>query len=135
MTENQQIIALLTEIRDLLKRPAAAASPATGPAPGGKTISYARLKDGTWGVRCPHQPKSGDKVQVTTKDNKVRTETIDRVVWSGPDRQGGGTVWVCAVVPHTKKENGQPAQSAPAPATSGEPAPEAPAPEEDDVPF
>lgn len=53
--------------------------------------SYAKLKSGAWGVRVTGQVRAGDKVTVTTKAGKQKTETVERVLWSG------GGVSLCAI--------------------------------------
>lgn len=138
--ETQQIIGLLTEIRDgirelLKQRPA----PASGQSQPAGVNTYTKLKgDAGWGIRCSQPVKPGDRVKVKTKNNETRTETVDTVVWQGDDRRSGTKVWVCSIVPREKRQSAQPASSAPsAPQSAGqpEPEPELPVQEEDDVPF
>lgn len=132
MTETQQIIALLTEIRDLLKRPAASAPSQRSP----DAITYTKLKgDAGWGVRCPRAVKPGEKVQAKTKDGKIRTETIDQVVWQGNDHRTGAHVWVCSIVPRSRGNTESQPTLEPQPEPEPEPAAAPAAEEEQDVPF
>lgn len=52
--------------------------------------TYTKLRDGNWGVRLDRQiPRSewhdlvGQQVAVRKKDGTCKTETIDRILWSG----------------------------------------------------
>lgn len=51
-----------------------------------KVASFAKLKDGTYGLRGQHL-KQGEQVQVTTKAGKVSVETVGHVL-SGPFDDG-----------------------------------------------
>lgn len=53
--------------------------------------SYTKLKNGDWGVRSNVPVKAGESVQVTKKSGETKTETIDRIVWSGKG------VWLCSL--------------------------------------
>jgi hypothetical protein len=44
--------------------------------------TYAKLRDGSWGVRVQGAAASGDVVVVTKRDGTSKTETIGRVVWT-----------------------------------------------------
>lgn len=59
--------------------------------------SYTKLQSGAWGVRCEGVPQAGATVSVQTKAGAVKSETIERVLWTGPDRVTGQPVSVCAV--------------------------------------
>jgi len=136
--ETQQIINLLSEIRDLLKaRPAA--TPPTQRTFDGTTNdknTYTKLRDGSWGVRCVSAVKPGDSVTVTTKDNKKRTETVNELVFKGEDRRTGRLIWICSIVPRGKgSADSQPADAPAAAAQAEAEANAAAAQEEDDVPF
>jgi hypothetical protein len=54
--------------------------------------TYAKLRDGSWGVRCvldgDRPPQVGEVVTVTRKDGQKRAETIAQVIWVGDDRDG-----------------------------------------------
>ena len=46
--------------------------------------TYTKLKDGNWGIR--HEDtnlSSGDSVVVTKKSGETKSETVDRVIWTG----------------------------------------------------
>lgn len=62
-----------------------------------------KLRSGEWGVRARGKAAPGDVVNVVAKSGKRWTATVARVVWSGPDRDGGGTVSLCAT---EKRERG-----------------------------
>lgn len=52
------------------------------------TASPYRLRDGSWGIRIARAVDVGDSVTVETKSGKRWTATVERVVWSGTDRDG-----------------------------------------------
>jgi len=140
MTENQQIIQLLTEIRDLLKARRATTAPQQQTSQAQFSDApdrncYAKLRDDSWGVRCFQEAKPGDLVVVFTKDNKKRTETINQVVFTGPDRRSGKMIWICSVVPRSKTTTAQALAPVDAPAAQAEAEANAAAAEDDDVPF
>lgn len=45
--------------------------------------SFAKLNDGSWGIRVYGSVAIGDRVQVTKKDNTTSLQTVVRVVWTG----------------------------------------------------
>jgi hypothetical protein len=45
--------------------------------------SYTKLHNGTWGIRVKGSTSQGATVEVTTKAGVVKTETVQRVLWSG----------------------------------------------------
>jgi hypothetical protein len=60
--------------------------------------TYAKLRGG-WGVRATSPVVAGQTVTVTTKAGQVKTETVSRVLWQGPDRRTGETVYLLAIAP------------------------------------
>jgi hypothetical protein len=55
--------------------------------------TYSKLKSGDWGVRGPvAEVRDGAVVKVAKRDGAVKTETIDRVIWTD------GTVALAAIV-------------------------------------
>jgi hypothetical protein len=62
--------------------------------------TYAKLRSGNWGVRVEGEVTPGQVVTVTKKDGSTRTETIDRVVWSG------NGVSLCTIKPTTRSGGG-----------------------------
>ncbi len=132
MTNDEQIIGLLTEIRDLLKsRPATSASGSSRAGSGndGKTISYAKLKSGDWGIRSPVEVQSGAKVEVTTKTGKVKHETVLDLIHRGHDRDNGKPYFLYSIVLRDKEDNSRPGRTS----TASAPAAAEPEPEESDV--
>lgn len=65
--------------------------------------TYAKLKNGNWGVRARGQLVPGSQVQVATKAGAIKSETIMRVVWTGPDRITGETISLCTIVPPARR--------------------------------
>lgn len=53
--------------------------------------TYAKLKDGSWGVRSTSPVKPGAVITVTKKSGDSKMETISRVLWSGDG------VFLCAI--------------------------------------
>jgi hypothetical protein len=45
--------------------------------------SYAKLRDGTWGIRVDGTAAAGQSVTVSKRDGTTHTEVITRVVWAG----------------------------------------------------
>lgn len=74
-------------------------APAPGRAP---EATFAKMRDGSWGVRVQGQVEPGDTVLVTRKDGRKVPVTIESVVWTG----GGITL---AKIPQTREasENGE----------------------------
>jgi len=59
---------------------------------------YAKLRDGSWGLRVPGRPSAGSTVEVETKSGKVKVETVGRVLWTGNDKyNGGGQMSLCSI--------------------------------------
>lgn len=58
--------------------------------------SYAKLRDGTWGVRIEGTAKPGDVVKVTTKAGVEKQETVKAVVWSDKG------VSLCSIEPRAR---------------------------------
>ena len=60
--------------------------------------TYTKTKNGDWGIRVTGaKPSEGCKVTVTKKDGSTKTETVEKVLWSGDGvhlcsitRSGGG---------------------------------------------
>lgn len=61
---------------------------------------YCKLRSGDWGVRVPGKPKPGQTISVQTKGGKVKTETIESVIWTG------NGVSLCSIVPRERKQRG-----------------------------
>jgi hypothetical protein len=59
--------------------------------------TYTKLKDGNWGIRVAGEATAGGQVRVTKKDGSSKIETVDRVLWTGDDRQGGGQISLCSI--------------------------------------
>ena len=55
-----------------------------------ETVTYAKLRNGDWGLRSTSTLKEGQTVTVTTKAGQSRTETVGKIVWSG------NGVWLAA---------------------------------------
>ena len=48
------------------------------------SASWARLRDGSWGLRIEGAGlRAGDRVRARRKDGSDSIETIDRIVWTG----------------------------------------------------
>lgn len=52
------------------------------------TTTYTKLRDGAWGIRATGPIVAGQQVQVTTRDGRVKTETVGTIVW----QSNGATV-------------------------------------------
>lgn len=61
--------------------------------------TYTKLKSGEWGARVEGQARIGAQVQVTTKAGEVKSETVEKVLWTGPDKETGKTISLCAIKP------------------------------------
>jgi hypothetical protein len=60
--------------------------------------TYTKLQSGAWGIRGAGEPPAvGDAVNVTKRSGAVDSRTVERVVWSGPARDGNGLAWIAAV--------------------------------------
>ena len=60
----------------------------------------AKLRDGSWGARVPGTSRPGERIRIRirTSGGKEWEATVARVLWSGPDRYGAGTVSVCSMI-------------------------------------
>lgn len=47
------------------------------------TATYAKLKNGNWGVRVVGSACEGQSVTVAKKSGETKIETIGKIVWSG----------------------------------------------------
>jgi hypothetical protein len=45
--------------------------------------TYTKLRSGDWGIRSTETLSAGMTVQVTKKSGESKTETVDRVIWTG----------------------------------------------------
>lgn len=59
--------------------------------------TYTKLNNGNWGVRVDGKAEAGQTVSVRTKAGELKQETIERVLWTGADKQTGRTVSLCAI--------------------------------------
>lgn len=62
--------------------------------------TWTKLKSGIWGLRIPYAavlPHKGQQVLAKKKSGEQTTETIEEVIWHGPDK-AGGYVALCSVV-------------------------------------
>ena len=128
--QGQAIIALLTEIRDLLKNGAGsgAARAASAPRTGSGT-HFSKLKDDSWGVRTFQEFKPGETVKVETKSGQIQTRRLKAIQWQGQDRDTHKHVWLWSVYDRDEKAAAAKEESAPAAESAQEP------PIEDNVPF
>lgn len=63
--------------------------------------TYTKLRNGSWGIRIlgGDKPNPGTVVTVTTKAGATKTETIDHVLFTGPDKYHPGVVvHLCGIV-------------------------------------
>lgn len=44
--------------------------------------TYAKLNDGTWGIRVIGRAESGQTIEVEKKSGEKKRETVDRVLWT-----------------------------------------------------
>lgn len=63
-----------------------------------RTASYTKLRSGDWGVRVTGDVKPGDRLMVTNRSMKARSEQIDKVIWRGDD------VTLCSLVPRSPRK-------------------------------
>jgi hypothetical protein len=62
------------------------------------TATYTKLKSGDWGLRIiGAEPATGATITVATKSGAAKTEVVGRILWSGPDRETGAMVHLCAI--------------------------------------
>lgn len=45
--------------------------------------TYTKLKSGEWGIRVEGKVSEGDVITVTKKDGATKSETVEKVVWTG----------------------------------------------------
>jgi hypothetical protein len=68
--------------------------------PGGiQEATFAKLRDGTWGVRVPGRASAGDSVIITRRDGRKVQTTIESIVWTGPD-------FTIGRIPNTRNASG-----------------------------
>jgi hypothetical protein len=64
--------------------------------------TYTKLQNGSWGVRASGKLTDGATVVVSKKDGSTKTETVEKVLWSGKDQKTGAIVSLCAI----ERDNG-----------------------------
>jgi hypothetical protein len=47
------------------------------------SATYTKLRSGEWGVRVEGAARAGQTITVRKKDGSTKTETIEKVVWTG----------------------------------------------------
>ena len=57
--------------------------------------SPTRLRDGTWGARVKGRASKGDRITITTRDGDSWEAVVTRVVWTGKNNYGPGTISLC----------------------------------------
>lgn len=68
--------------------------------------TYTKLQNGNWGVRADGKLSDGATVTVTKRDGSTKTETVEKVLWSGKDQKTGKTVSLCAITQRAAGSNG-----------------------------
>lgn len=63
-----------------------------------RIASYTKLRSGDWGARVTGDVKPGDRLMVTNRSMKARSEQIDKVIWRGDD------VALCSLVPRIPRK-------------------------------
>jgi len=66
--------------------------------------SYTKLKNGSWGVRVAGLIQERQQIQVQTKTGAVKTETVTKVLWTGPDIHTGKTISLCSIAPRSNQQ-------------------------------
>lgn len=60
------------------------------------TASPAKLRNGSWGARVPGTARKGQALQIQARSGKSWDAVVDRVLWTGADRQTGAPISLCA---------------------------------------
>lgn len=60
------------------------------------TAQPMKLKSGEWGAKTQGTAKTGQIITISTKSGKSWDARVERVLWSGNDRYGNGTVSIVA---------------------------------------
>lgn len=47
------------------------------------TATYTKLRSGDWGIRVEGEIHAGNSILVEKKSGETKTETVNRVIWSG----------------------------------------------------
>lgn len=68
--------------------------------------TYTKLQSGEWGVRAAGKVASGASVIVNKKDGSTKTETVEKVLWTGKDKRTSETISLCAI--RAERRNGEP---------------------------
>lgn len=45
--------------------------------------TYTKLRDGSWGIRSTDKVRTGDAVTVRKQSGETKTETVDKILWTG----------------------------------------------------
>lgn len=60
--------------------------------------TYTKLSNGTWGIRVSGiAVEAGTKITVCKQSGETKSEQVERVLWTGPDRKTGETVRLCSI--------------------------------------
>lgn len=66
-------------------------------APAESFATYTKLRNGDWGLRIPGGATAGQTVVVRKRDGRTHEERVGRIVWTGTDRNGSGTVAIATI--------------------------------------
>lgn len=60
------------------------------------SVTYSKLRSGDWGIRSTTELQPGQSVTVVKRDGGKKTETVDKLVWSG------NGVWLATIRPSSR---------------------------------
>lgn len=64
--------------------------------------TYTKLKSGFWGIRVVGKTTAGEEVTVTKRNGEAKVEIVGRVLWSGEDKYGEGTISLVTIAKKKK---------------------------------
>lgn len=63
-----------------------------------KAATYTKLRSGDWGIRVVgDKPSVGMTISVKKRSGDAKSETVDKVIWSGTDDKTGAKIHLCAI--------------------------------------
>jgi hypothetical protein len=100
VSENQTIINLLTEIRDLLKAGGQQQLTQTlvvQPTPPETFATFTKMTTGEFGIKTPTKPEPNAVVDVMTRNGRVMKRRVKAILTELSDSVSGKKAWLCSV--------------------------------------
>jgi hypothetical protein len=99
---DEQIISLLTEIRDLLKSNGQQTL-VVQPTPPQNLATFTKMVTGEFGIKTPTKPEPEAVVDVMTRNGRVMKRRVKAVLTELSDTVSGKKSWLCSIYDRDQK--------------------------------